>query len=135
MKQSFLKELEAERQVSKQKGRLPYHNIFCPDYWFFYPTESSETSSLFWSPLANFFFFINAAQTGSLMSNNGSKSLLSSMSKGWPRAEAPWRGEEAPIPEGPAQRQNQRAQAMGLQTFQACRERSGQEAGLAVQRR
>lgn len=38
-----------------KKGRLLYQSIFCPDYLFFYHTESSVTNSLLWWPLANFF--------------------------------------------------------------------------------
>lgn len=61
-------------RVSKQKGRLPYHSMFYPDYLFFSPTESSVTNSLIWSPLANI-FPINAALNGSLMSSGKSKPL------------------------------------------------------------
>lgn len=80
MKQSFLKQLEAEMHVSQQKDSLPYHSIFYPDCLVFYPSESSVTNSPSWSLLANFFPF-NAAWAGSLMSHS-SKPFMSCTFRG-----------------------------------------------------
>lgn len=101
-------------RVSKQKGRLPYHSMFYPDYLFFSPTESSVTNSLVWSPLANI-FPINAALNGSLMSSSKSKPLFRGLV---PRLKLSRGDRKHVTPEQHDQRQSQAAQVTRPQNAQ-----------------
>lgn len=109
--------------VSKQKGRLPYHSIFCSDDLFFYPTESSETNSLFWSPLANF-FHANVSQTGSLMDSNMETFPELRFQGLGPGLRLPAGGRKHPPLKDPIGDRATRPQQWGHKTYRVCQGRS-----------
>lgn len=82
--------------VSKQKGRLPYHGIFCPDCLFFCPSKALRLIQRTDPPLGDI-CLRNAAQMGTVTRNNRRKLFLNSTFSGEDR----WRTWCALIPQGP----------------------------------